>query len=279
DVIADAAPRDADGPAGPGATPAGAHTHTGGRTAAGPSAAPQPEHQGDAIPPYDRAQWPHWIDADGDCQDTRTEVLIEESEIAVEFTDARRCEVARGRWRCPYTDRTITDPRQLDIDHTVPLAYAHAHGAAGWTRAQRTAYANDLSDPDHLVAVLARANRAKGSRGLDAWLPEEPGSRCAYVDAWLRIEARWQLRGDAAERTAVAAAQQACRDGGVPERPRAHGGDRPGATDPGAAPGNAADPSPPRACCRVCKKGKPCGDACIAADHQCHAPPGCACGP
>ncbi|MFO0632344.1 MAG: hypothetical protein U0168_05790 [Nannocystaceae bacterium] len=238
--------------------------------AAEPSA--EPASPPGATPPYDRAQWPHWIDADGDCQDTRTEVLIEESEIAVEFTDAKRCEVARGRWRCPYTDRTITDPRQLDIDHTVPLAWAHAHGAARWNRAQRTAYANDLSDPDHLVAVLASANRSKGSRGLDAWLPPEPGSRCTYVDAWLRIEARWQLHGDPGEREAVAAAQRACRDGGVPERPSTHGG------TPAAAPA-AAEPSPARACCRVCRKGKPCGDACIAADRQCHAAPGCACGP
>jgi hypothetical protein len=30
-------------------------------------------------------------------------------------------------------------------------------------------------------------------------------------------------------------------------------------------------------CCRVCKKGKPCGDTCIAQDNICHVGPGCAC--
>jgi hypothetical protein len=30
-------------------------------------------------------------------------------------------------------------------------------------------------------------------------------------------------------------------------------------------------------CCRICKKGKACGDSCIARDKQCHKPPGCAC--
>lgn len=30
-------------------------------------------------------------------------------------------------------------------------------------------------------------------------------------------------------------------------------------------------------CCKVCTKGKPCGDTCIAQDKVCHVGPGCAC--
>lgn len=32
-----------------------------------------------------------------------------------------------------------------------------------------------------------------------------------------------------------------------------------------------------RTCCKVCKKGKACGDSCIAREKQCHQGPGCAC--
>jgi len=32
-----------------------------------------------------------------------------------------------------------------------------------------------------------------------------------------------------------------------------------------------------RECCKVCKKGKPCGDTCIEKDDECHLPQGCAC--
>lgn len=32
-----------------------------------------------------------------------------------------------------------------------------------------------------------------------------------------------------------------------------------------------------RECCKVCSKGKPCGDTCIEKDDVCHVPPGCAC--
>jgi hypothetical protein len=30
-------------------------------------------------------------------------------------------------------------------------------------------------------------------------------------------------------------------------------------------------------CCKHCRKGKACGDSCIAVEKQCHQPPGCAC--
>jgi hypothetical protein len=32
-----------------------------------------------------------------------------------------------------------------------------------------------------------------------------------------------------------------------------------------------------RTCCKVCNKGKPCGDSCISASKTCRSPPGCAC--
>lgn len=37
------------------------------------------------------------------------------------------------------------------------------------------------------------------------------------------------------------------------------------------------DSAMPARCCKVCTKGKPCGDTCIAQDKTCHVPPGCAC--
>jgi hypothetical protein len=31
------------------------------------------------------------------------------------------------------------------------------------------------------------------------------------------------------------------------------------------------------ACCKVCRKGKACGDTCISRNDECHVSPGCAC--
>jgi hypothetical protein len=30
-------------------------------------------------------------------------------------------------------------------------------------------------------------------------------------------------------------------------------------------------------CCKICTKGKACGNSCINRNYQCHQPPGCAC--
>lgn len=37
------------------------------------------------------------------------------------------------------------------------------------------------------------------------------------------------------------------------------------------------DASPAGSCCRMCHKGKACGNTCIARNKVCHTPPGCAC--
>ena len=34
---------------------------------------------------------------------------------------------------------------------------------------------------------------------------------------------------------------------------------------------------PTNTCCKVCSKGKACGDSCISRSYTCHKPPGCAC--
>ena len=31
------------------------------------------------------------------------------------------------------------------------------------------------------------------------------------------------------------------------------------------------------ACCKICRKGKACGNSCISRSYTCHKPPGCAC--
>src|SRR5690606_30000806 len=168
---------------------------------------------------YRREDWPHWSDADGDCQDTRQEVLVAESEVPVRFRDARRCTVAEGRWRCPYTGRVITDPRQLDVDHLVPLHEAHRSGGHAWDREERRRYANALDDPMHLVAVERGANRAKGDKAPHAWMPTFEAHRCEYVRAWVDVKERWGLRRSEPEQAYLERALSDCGRGRVPALP------------------------------------------------------------
>ena len=157
--------------------------------------APIPED----LPKYNRREWRHWVDADGDCQDVRQEVLIEESVGLIVFTDTDKCRVASGQWVAPFTGTVITDPGKLDIDHLVPLANAHRSGGHAWDADRKRAYANNLDDPSHLVAVTASANRSKGARGPEAWKPTDEGYWCQYATDWVAVKVEWDLTVTPAE--------------------------------------------------------------------------------
>ena len=48
---------------------------------------------------YDRDDWGGWIDADGDCQNTRAEILIRDSQVPPTLEG---CRVVAGLWELPY---------------------------------------------------------------------------------------------------------------------------------------------------------------------------------
>ena len=85
-------------------------------------------------PPYDRDLYNHWIDADGDHEDTRQEVLIEESliPVTIETKPNGKRKVIDGLWVGVYTGTVTTDPKDLQIDHMIPLKEVHISGGHAW---------------------------------------------------------------------------------------------------------------------------------------------------
>ncbi len=152
------------------------------------------------IPAYDRDDWRHWIDEDGDCQNARGEVLIGESRVPVSFDG---CRVVSGDWLGLYTDTVVTSASSLDIDHMVPLSNAHRSGGWTWDSDKKREYANDLDDPDHLIAVTAGANRSKGDKGPEEWKPPDATYWCEYAIDWARIKQTWNLSVTQAEFNAL----------------------------------------------------------------------------
>ena len=132
---------------------------------------------------YDRDDWSHWLDEDGDCLNTRHEVLLAQS-IGTVVYSSNGCRIHSGLWSGPYTGKIYQDPSDLDIDHVIPLAWAHAHGAAGWSPVKKAAFAND---PLNLLAVDDGLNQSKGAKGLSEWLPPQLEYVCDYLMRWLIV--------------------------------------------------------------------------------------------
>ena len=180
------------------------------------------------LPAYNRYDWKHWTDADGDCQDARQEVLVAESLATPSFKSDRRCRVTSGQWLAPFTGTVVTDPGKLDIDHMVPLGNAHRSGAWEWTAERKRLYANYLADPQHLIAVTASANRSKGARGPEDWKPDDRSYWCQYAVDWLTIKDDWDLTVTLREIDAITGMLDTCAnppnlllsDGDAPIVPR-----------------------------------------------------------
>lgn len=138
---------------------------------------------------YSRDAFGHgWADTNKDCQNTRHEVLIQQSSTKPTLSK-NGCKAEHGRWVSLFTGMVITDAKQLDIDHVVPLKWAWEHGANQWPNHKRVLFAND---PVNLIAVEAPLNRAKGAKGPDEWLP--PKNECQYILRFKRILTKYALR-------------------------------------------------------------------------------------
>ena len=72
-----------------------------------------------------------------------------------------------------------------------------------WDRSRKREYANDLSDPEHVVAVSAGANHSKSDRGPEAWRPPLRVSWCGYATTWRAVKQRWTLTINAEEERAM----------------------------------------------------------------------------
>jgi hypothetical protein len=149
---------------------------------------------------YNRDDWGGWIDEDGDCEDTRAEILIRDSQTRVSFDG---CRVVSGLWNLPYSGGSTTSASQIDIDHIIPLKWAHGHGGDRWSSGRKRAFAND---PDNLLATYYSANRSKGAKGPDQWMPAI--NRCRYAQRWKVLIEKYGLAATTGEVVAIGRACQ-----------------------------------------------------------------------
>jgi hypothetical protein len=85
-------------------------------------------------------------------------------------------------YKCPYSGKEITDIKNLDFDHLVPLLYLHKFSDTNWTKEQKNKFAQDENVG---VSVLNKENRRKGAKGPSEWLPKE--NQGDYCLTWLLL--------------------------------------------------------------------------------------------
>ncbi|MGK5729075.1 HNH endonuclease family protein [Streptomyces sp. URMC 124] len=121
-----------------------------------------------------------------------------------------RCKVVGGRWHSEYDNRDMADPAHVDIDHVVPLRHAWGSGARSWTAKKRQEFANDLAASPQLIAVSTWANRRKGDKGPDQWMPVA-GAECTYSRAWIGVKDYYGLSVTRKEKAKLQAVLAACK--------------------------------------------------------------------
>ena len=134
-----------------------------------------PTNLANTIPAYDRSQWNHWIDSDHDCQDTRHELLLRESLEPVTFSTISQCRVVTGLWYGQYLGIVFSESSDLDLDHIIPLKWAHDHGGWRWSGEDKQRFANDYQN---LILVDDGSNQSKGARGPGEWMPGNLAYHC-----------------------------------------------------------------------------------------------------
>jgi hypothetical protein len=177
------------------------HYHNGGRPSKS-SVALSVLLQGKETSQYNRKDWPHWVDTDNDCQNTRAEILIRDSVRPVKFKRNKGCNVTWGEWLCPYTGKTFTKASDVDIDHIAPLSHAHRNGGADWSREKKRDFAND---PINLIVTEDSINQAKGDKAPNEWKPPNRGYWKEYASQWRAVKAKYGLVIGGAEEQALRA--------------------------------------------------------------------------
>lgn len=151
---------------------------------------------------YDRDLFgQRWADIDRNGCDQRNDALRAGAAEVTTKPGTHGCVVLEATIEDPYTGTTIDfvkGENTVDIDHVVPLSRAWQQGASSWPEERREEFANTSGN---LLAVDASANRSKGDRGPEEWMPD--AGRCGYVIQWIDVKTEFELSVSAEEKSAL----------------------------------------------------------------------------
>lgn len=152
-----------------------------------------------------------WKDFNKNSCDERQDTLKRDMS-KIKYKDKKKCVVSSGTLHDAYTGKKINWKRganTVDIDHVVSLKNAWISGAQNLSTAQRQKLAND---PLNLMASHASANRSKGDKSADKWLPSKKAFKCQYVANQISVKKKYVLSVTTAEKKAMKKVLNTCKN-------------------------------------------------------------------
>lgn len=137
---------------------------------------------------------------------TRTDYVTESSWAKARKTVLAAHKRANNTWLCQYSGKSYRVDDSLDIDHIVPLKYAHQHGMDSALPARKKAFGKDTLN---LVQVSAHINRSKGDKGPVDFFPVK--NRCFYASRWDSVTKLYGIYVEPADSVVLANVRRHCR--------------------------------------------------------------------
>ncbi len=148
---------------------------------------------------YDRSLFPHWNVVDSPC--TSRQVVLQRDGHDV-VTDSS-CQPTSGSWWSAFDDEWVYDvPGDISVDHLVPLSEAWKTGAADWSTARRTDFANDVTSSQLWLATPS-SNSSKGDKDPSEWMPTNSAVHCDYAKSWINVKYVYDLTVTSAEESTL----------------------------------------------------------------------------
>ena len=149
-----------------------------------------------------------WTSRPAGCRDVREILMARTATRPVEWTP-NGCSVASGRWLDPFTQRQITDPERVEIDHIIPLEWAWKRGAHRWPAGARESFYHDVNN---VVATTPDFRRERAGQSPLEWTPPEARHQCAHFERVLRMLRAYDFDVSTSEvNEVIAKRHQACQ--------------------------------------------------------------------
>ncbi|WP_160050626.1 DUF1524 domain-containing protein [Nocardiopsis sp. FR4] len=148
---------------------------------------------------YDRSLFPHWNVVQSPCT-ARQYVLRRDGRDVVTNSS---CQPTSGRWYSAFDNVWVhDDPSRISVDHLVALSEAWKTGAASWSTARRTQFANDVNNTQLWLATPS-SNSSKGDKDPSQWMPPNRSVHCAYVKSWVNVKYVYGLTVTSTEKSSI----------------------------------------------------------------------------